>query len=320
MATLPFIDSFDHYAQAQASLKYDVGQPTLAPGEGTFGSTGMITSGSAALKLFDLPQSQFGFSMYLRSIAIYPGLNIFFATGIAFSVDCNFTWLADGRIRIVVGNLTLDTSLARTMHASTWHHVGGSLKISASPTPPIPPHTVDAIVIIDGVEVLNVSGVPMTGYAQVNPPNFTRAGHGPAISGAIQYKDDFVLTDLGIYDPSNVQRLVPTADESIQWAEPAFPAPHFSQIDETIASNADEIATGTDGNRDRFNGSSIVGTVIGDPFVIQSVFWGTGSDHIWHVFNLDEFEGVYNVFSTYPQTGKNTAYADSLLHGVRYTV
>jgi hypothetical protein len=249
------------------------------------------------------------------------GLEFFSAKGNSGITEffVRFYWTVDGRVGISVDGgvtLTLTSGMQRAMHARTWHHVAGSVTIHQSPTPPSPPHTVDAVVYIDGVECLNTSGIPWT--SSIFPVAMEQAGLPSGIVGTGMDHSAFAITSGAIYPPGTVIRLEPDSDDTIQWAEPAFPTPHYQQIDETIMSTADSIATDTPDDLDQFTMQNLPVSIIGDPSAAQSVFYAVGVDKIYHVWNLNEFLGGYGFFSLHPEVAPTAGDIDALKLGVRY--
>lgn len=333
--SLPFIDSFDHYAYTPDRLKkwdiatqfnsfaaepdwptpIGVGQIYRHVGLGAFAQNldqqyARIAFGSPVRHTNQEPFGGTGVHFEPSTIYFVERQESFFKVELKFSND--------GRVKVVIPTEAFLTrysdTTAQFLHSNTYHKIEWEIEITESTDWPTVPHFFTSKVWIEDVQVMDVPSTAFGGGTPLVRPNKVSLGD-IQISGQAQFYGDIYI-DTSRHRNTRVVALRPNADTSPQQWNPA--ASHFPLLDETILDVNDKITAPNPGLEDLILHEDAPGNINGVPSLVQPVFYGEWDEGV--VKNL--YDGVVRgdgvsgrfTFHTLP----NGVTTDGTSQGVRY--
>jgi len=284
-----FVDSFSDRADTHALKKRWTGttgfNAVFASGVGRFpgqivhqvsGLTGLLLDyGGSTIRGASGFTGKFGVGVAVKvsaSQGIFGGASVFATVpinAVGGGVTFTLSFTRDGRLAIEHSGVGIiagtETSPAVSLHLGIYYFIEWEMTLHESSDDLIP-HTFDTRIYIDGVEVLNASGIDLgvpsiPGNRYINP-SLIRFNAGQEAGFVTEYCD-FYFRTAGIFGAGlRVLCQHPESDFLIEWDEPVS-GTHFDDVDEDLLDLSDFIRATSFPVKDQFNMEDLPATVPG---------------------------------------------------------
>lgn len=255
--SLLFIDGFDHYATAQAALKWTaVSGVTILPTGGRRSSGAMQISTGTATRVLPANEASFvmGAAVKLTNTALNNTriFHVFDTTTTQLSVGVN----PDMTISLYRGSSTVIATSAAAVPMDAFFYLEFKATISSS----ISADT--CIVRLNGVNIINLAAGTST--RQTTNNYITRFGLGPSGSNLFNtiFDDFYICNQSGSLNnnflgDSRIDTIMPTSDGFYTNGIPSTGTAHYACVDEIPPNSTDYIYMDAVGQRDSYGFADI---------------------------------------------------------------